>query len=289
MTLRTHPHYLYVPGDQPALLDAARQSNASALEIDLEDGVRADRKVQAREGARDFLRAGGHGGRHVILRPNQLGTEHWLEDLRATCSVVETYLLPNISTPADVEQYDDAVTALERESGSESGRIKFYLVIETAGAIDCLTAVLDSSPRITGVVFGHAYYTVSIGCRGISEQGFAPSPILEWTSARLVIAAAARGLTALISPWAPFDDRGRIVAEMRRLFDLGYHGMVIGRPEAVDDVAEALGPTNGQREFAQGIVDAMAVAASQGRGFTSYRGWMIEGVQEKMAHDLLGS
>ncbi len=281
------PHYLFAPGDQQALMDAAADSDAAALELDLEDGVHRDRKAAARKAIHDFLAADRHRGRHVLVRINALESEWWRDDIEATVDVATDYMLPQITDAGQILRYDEALSEAESRKGLEPGSRKLHPVVETAAAVERLESILDCTPRVEGIVFGQADYSLSVGCEAIGERGFEPSAVLEWTNARLIVATAARGMQALIGPWAPHGDRERLVAEMRRLFKLGYDGMVIGSPAAVAAVEEARAPSPAQAAFAEGVVEAAERAEAEGLGYTTHEGWMVESVHFGMARRLL--
>ena len=77
MPTDAHPYrsVLYMPGSRPRALEKARTLPADALILDLEDAVAPAEKPRARELVAEAVRAGGYGGRVLLVRVNGLDTE----------------------------------------------------------------------------------------------------------------------------------------------------------------------------------------------------------------------
>ena len=70
MLARPRRSVLYMPGSNAKALAKAATLPADALILDLEDSVAPDAKIAARGQVADAVRAGGFGGREVIIRVN---------------------------------------------------------------------------------------------------------------------------------------------------------------------------------------------------------------------------
>ena len=76
---------------------------ADALILDLEDAVAPAEKPRARELVAEAVRAGGYGGRKLIIRINGLDTEWGADDLAsAAAAAPDAILLPKVESPDDV-------------------------------------------------------------------------------------------------------------------------------------------------------------------------------------------
>jgi citrate lyase subunit beta/citryl-CoA lyase len=279
-------HIWYVQGDDRAGLEAAAASRADAFNIDLEDGVLAPAKPLAREQVRNFLLAHPSIAARSMVRINPVGGTDWALDIATTCSAAHTYLVTMLSSAAELRQLDSELAARERQLGVTPRGI--YVVVETAAVVPNLREVLGASPRVRGIVVGQADLTVDVGCEGISENGgFVASALLDWVHGQILFAAAERRIPAFISPWSQASKRDVRVREMRRLFALGYHGMVVASDEAVEDVERAWRPTDEQVAFANGVVEAMREANEQGRGVGGFEGWGMEAPHAEMARQVL--
>ncbi len=70
MPARPRRSVLYMPASNPRALAKARTLAADAIIVDLEDSVAPDQKPAARAAAVEAIKAGGFGGREVVLRIN---------------------------------------------------------------------------------------------------------------------------------------------------------------------------------------------------------------------------
>lgn len=281
-------HIYYQPADDRDALEAAFASAAAGFNIDLEDGVLPERKALARANVREMLAARPDIRRRAVVRINGIGSPLWQEDLAEIFEVTDTFLVPMLRSRDELDRLESALVEHERRHALSPLTKKLYLVVETAWLVANLREAVAASPRIRGVMVGQADLTVDVGCEGIGDEGgFVPSPTLEWANGVIVFAAAERGIPAFISPWAPGHDRVLRVREMRRMFALGYQGMVVGSAAGIEDVERAWRPTAAQTEFARGVRDAMTEASARGDGVASWDGWMAEAPHAEMARRVL--
>lgn len=72
--IRPRRSVLYMPGSNARALEKARSIPADALILDLEDAVAPDQKATARIQVAEAVKAGGYGGRELVIRINALDT-----------------------------------------------------------------------------------------------------------------------------------------------------------------------------------------------------------------------
>ena len=115
-----HPYrsVLYMPGSRPRALEKARSLPADALILDLEDAVAPAEKPRARELVAEAVRAGGYGGRVLLVRVNGLDTEWGEADVAAACAAgPDAILLPKVERPADLGARGGAARRARRAGG----------------------------------------------------------------------------------------------------------------------------------------------------------------------------
>jgi citrate lyase subunit beta / citryl-CoA lyase len=287
MTDRAPLHYHYGAGDRQDVLDLLADSPADGLFIDLEDGVMPAQKDQARRNAHEFLAAGRQGSRRALLRINEVGGDHWRDDIELCAPVADRLLVPLLSGPEPLVELDRRLTRLEEDHGLPPGSRKVHILIETAGAAVRLGELMAATPRLAGVLYGQADFTLSLGCQGITAGVFRPAPMVEWVHPLLLLHARAAGVEAVTLPWAASTDPQGHIDEMRRLFALGYDAMIVGSAEAVERVHEAYRPAGEDLAFAQAIRRTYDEAVAAGMGTSFYEGWLVEGAYVRIADRLL--
>jgi len=281
-------HIWYVPADDRARLETAAGSAAHGLNLDLEDGVLPARKAAARTNIVALLEGRPELARRAVVRINDIGSAEWEQDVESIFGVTHTILVPMLRALDDLRRLEDVLVRLEEAHGVAVGSKRLYLVVETAWLVANLRETLAASQRIRGLIVGQADLTVDLGCEGISEDGgFVPSASVEWSHGAIVCAAAERRIPAFISPWAPNHDRAYRVREARRLFALGYQGMVIGSAEAVEDVDAAWRPSPAQAEFARLVLRGAAETKERGYGVAVCDGWATEAPHVEIARRVL--
>src|SRR5580693_6458072 len=124
---------LFVPGDSPRKFEKASQGNASALILDLEDSVVADKKVEARGTTRDLLLS-PRGAQQLYVRVNALDTGLTLDDLAAVMpGRPDGIVLPKSRGGEDVRKLSLWLDAFEAAAGTTSGSTRIVVVAtETA-------------------------------------------------------------------------------------------------------------------------------------------------------------
>lgn len=269
-------HVHYVPAIDLGRLQAALAGPADALLVDLEDGVLPQQKAAAREVCAEFLSA-PEASAASMVRVNEPGSDLLVDDLRAIGGVVTTVLVPKLTSADDVATLAEQLSSVERNVGRDPGSIQIFAILETAAAVADVRAIAGASDRVSGLVLGQADLTVDLGCSGLDNDGFRPSPLLEHAHAQVVYAAVAAGLPSYVSPWVRHGDDGGQLLEMRRIIDLGYTGIVVYDASSVLQVMAARRPSASQEIFARGALAARDEAAERGEGKTTYEGWTIEG------------
>ena len=169
MTVLRSP--LFVPGNQPNMLEKALGLTPDAYVPDLEDSVPVNEKENARKVTASFLPKLAAAGPLVIPRvPNSLDTGLLEDDLAA---IVGHHIfgisVGKINSAQDVEQISGVVETLERKANLEEGRVKLMLWIETALAIVNAYQICAASPRIAAVAFGRGRFHQRHGYRALGR------------------------------------------------------------------------------------------------------------------------
>ena len=142
---------LFVPADSKRKLDRARQSEADALILDLEDSVVPANRPAARAQARAFLAEAPEAGFRRYVRINPLASGVALEDLAAVLPAKpDGILLPKCS-PEEIRSLDHYLSAFEAAFGLTEGAVRVVAIAtETPAAMFSLGG-LKSCERQLGL------------------------------------------------------------------------------------------------------------------------------------------
>ena len=274
---------LFVPGNQPRMLERASGLKPDAFIPDMEDSVPIDEKANAREVTASYLAKLAAGGVPVIPRVNSLDTGLLDDDLAAVVGEqVFGVSVGKIETPQDIATISAKLDALEGRAGIEVGSVRLVPWIETAMAILHLYEICRASPRIVGVAFGAEDFTNDMGIERTESEA-------ETFFARNSIAVAARAadVVALDTPYFGFRNPDGLRENAQTAKQYGFKGKFAIHPAQIDIINETFSPSAAEIEHARRVVEAFEEAESRGRGSTSLDGKVVDVPVVKRAQAVL--
>ena len=277
---------LFVPGDSPRKFEKASTSNASALILDLEDSVAADKKAEARGLTRAML-SGPRQSPQLYVRVNALDTGMTLQDLAAVMPAApDGIVLPKSHGGDDIRQLSHWLDAFEAAAGSQAGSTRIVAVAtETAASVFGLGGYKNSSPRLAGLMWGAEDLAASLGATENGSGGVFHSPFRLARDLCLMGAAAAE-VAAIDTVYTDIDNLAGLEAETRAARRDGFTVKALIHPKHVDIVNAAFEPSDTERAWAEKIVAAFA--ANSELGTFRLDGKMIDKPHLRAARKVLG-
>lgn len=299
---------LAVPGTSYEMLEKAAKSEADVVFLDLEDAVAPDDKPQARKNIIRALNEIDWGKKTMSVRINGLDTHYMYRDVvdvvEQAGERLDLIMIPKVGTAADVYAVDMLVTQIEDAKGYKK-RIGFEHIIETALGMQNVTEISGASKRNESLHFGVADYAASTRARTTIIGGVNPdyavltdpledgSRAVHWGDmwhyalARMVVAARANGLRPVDGPFGDFQDKEGYIAAARRAAVLGCEGKWAIHPSQIALANEVMSPSEKEVTRAKRILEAMAEAATQGKGAVSLDGRLIDYASIRQAEVLV--
>jgi citrate lyase subunit beta/citryl-CoA lyase len=274
---------LFVPGNQPTMLDKAAGFAPDAFIPDLEDSVPVEEKARAREITASYLPRLSQVGPMVIPRVNALDSG-WLEDdLRALVSpYIAGVSVGKIQTPQDIARISELLAQQEQRVGVPVGQVRLIPWIETALAVVHAYALCTASPRIVGVAFGAEDFTHDMGIERNDDDSEVAYP-----RSAMCVAARAAGVLALDTPYFRFRDPEGLQQNAMGSRKIGFKGKFAIHPAQVDIINATFSPSASEIDYARRVVAAFEEAERAGRGSTSLDGKVIDVPVVKRAIALL--
>jgi citrate lyase subunit beta / citryl-CoA lyase len=253
---------LFVPGDQPAMLQKALHRGADALIVDLEDAVAPTRKAKARELTATWLSESDSFEFECWVRVN--GGTSMNDDLAALGALLrDGIMLPKGESAADVGAAVTAVTTVAPSAG-------VIVLVETAKAL----VVVNDIARVPGV------RRLMLGEIDLGAELRMEPDLPAWDAVRVdvVVTSVAAGLEAPIAGIDPdFSDQARVEADTRRLAAMGFGGRAAIHPAQVAPINRAFIPTAEQVRIAAEALARHEAALTAGVGaYTDDRGHMVD-------------
>jgi citrate lyase subunit beta/citryl-CoA lyase len=241
---------LYVPANNPKLVQKAPSFPADIITFDIEDAVPPQQKEEARRLTVENLAYAATGGSEVYVRINGWHTEFANDDLEAVVRPgLDGVTLPKTRNADDVKRLDWKIEELEARNGMEIGSVKISILLETASGIMNAYACATASPRLVSVFFGAVDYCADMRIRRTNEAS-------EQAYARTTVAVAARS-AELVALDAPFPDFNDIEAFEKNTLDgvkMGFEGRMIIHPAQIEPAHRLYSPTQQEIDDARVIV-----------------------------------
>lgn len=262
---------LFIPGNNPGMLQNAGILGADSIIFDLEDAVSLQEKDSARILVSKAIREVDFGNCEVVVRINPLNSPYGRADLEAIAAArPDTIIIPK----ADAEQIQLAAVmldALESVNEIKSGMTKLIPLIESAYGLETIAEVIRSSSRNVAILFGGEDYTADMGVRR-SKAG----EEIFYARNRVATACKAFALDAIDTPFTDVDDLSGLSEDTLKARDLGFTGKAAINPRQVDAIHRAFAPQTQEIDYALRVIEAKLIAEKEGKGVFSLDGKMVD-------------
>ena len=278
MTVRPRRSVLYMPGSNARALEKARSLPADALILDLEDAVAPAAKETARIQVCAAVKAGGYGGREVVIRINGPDTPWGQADLEAAAAAgPDAVLVPKVGSGEDIARATDSLAAAGAPAGTQ-----LWAMIETPLAILNIAGIAASAKapgaRLACFVMG----TNDLVKETRADLSNNRRPALYWLSAAIT-AARAYGLDALDGVYNNFRDAEGCRRECVHGRALGFDGKTLIHPDQIAVANEVFAPPEAEVAWARKIIAAFDLPEHKGKGVITVDGRMVELMHAEMA------
>ena len=274
---------LFIPGNQPKMLNKALNVFPDAFIPDLEDSVAWDHKDDARNIVHNHLNMLSQTTKLLIPRVNALETGILKEDLQAVINQnVFAIAIGKIYSSKDVQEISNLISKAEKEQKIKEGSIKLILWMETAQAIINAYEILTSNQRIVGSAFGAEDFTNDMGIHRTENENE-----IFFARNQLSVASKAANVIALDTPFFAFKDPVALKENSLFAKSIGFKGKFAIHPDQIDIINGCFSPSIQEIDHAKKVIETFEEAKKQGRGSTSLDGLVIDVPVVKRAESLL--
>ncbi|MDR3564572.1 MAG: aldolase/citrate lyase family protein [Negativicutes bacterium] len=262
---------MFVPGNNPAMLQTAGVYGADTIILDLEDAVALTEKDAARYLVQGAIQTMNYPC-EVAIRINHLSTPFGRDDLEAVLAVKPDLIrLPKAETAADIREIDAIISESEQRHGFAAGSIQMMAAIETAKGILNAYDIASASPRMVALAIGGEDFVADLKVRRTKDGK-------EMMAARgqLVLAARAAGIDAIDSVFADANDEETFIAETTMIKEMGFAGKSVVNPRQIRLVHQIFTPSDKEIEHAKRVIEAYQEALAAGSGVISLNGKMVD-------------
>lgn len=262
---------LFIPGNNPAMLQNADIHGADGIILDLEDAVAIDQKDAARMLVRNAILTLNYATPSLIIRINPLETDFCRKDLETAVPLTPAFIMPTkVGSVEEVERLGAMIAKIEEAHGLPVGSTSLMPLLETAKGIENAYAIA-CAPRARALLLGAEDYTADLHAIRSKESGE-----IAYARGRVLNAARAAGIEAIDTPFTDVNDPDGLRADAAHARALGFTGKASISPRHVEDINAAFSPSEAEVRYAQEVLLTIEEGRRLGKGAVSLRGKMID-------------
>jgi citrate lyase subunit beta/citryl-CoA lyase len=255
---------LFVPGDNPGMLQSAGVYNADSIIIDLEDSISLPNKDSARILVNEFLK--DHKlKKEVIVRINSFDSPYYMEDLELLVSDnIDTILLPKANLENTVK-LDAILSKLEKSK-------KLKKVIKIIPLIEQVASLLEVEEiallnRVDGILLGAEDLTTDMGVER-TKKGLE----IFYPRAKVAMACINAGIEAIDTPFTDTRDFIGLEEDCHMSKGLGFKAKSAIHPNHIDIINNVYSPSKEEIVYAIQVLEM----AKTNKGAFSINNKMID-------------
>lgn len=253
---------LFIPGNNPGMVQSADVFNADCVIIDLEDSVALDEKDAARTLLKEATKSIKYEDVEIVVRINPFDTKYYALDVEVVKDLpIDAILLPK-ATVESVLDLDKQLTNTD---------IKINVLIETALGVEQVYQILDATERCEGLMLGGEDL-----CADLSVPRTKEGQEIFYARGRVVMAAKALKKIVIDTPFTDTLDEEGLKKDSSFAKGLGFDGKAVINPRQIEVINKIFSPTQIEIEHAQAVIHAKEAALIQGLGVFSLNGKMVD-------------
>lgn len=270
MRIKKYRSMLYVPGNNPAMVQQATVYGADSVLLDLEDAIAPDEKDAARDLLCHHIPLLDRENCVLTVRINGLDTPLGEHDIQAMVPLrLDAIRVPKVESAASIQRLDALITRLEHQHGITQP-LEIHAMIETAKGVMNAAEIAVSTPRISALTFGAQDLLADLGLRRTDRAG------LAFPRGQIVMAAKAARLHVLDTPFIDIDDEEGLRASAEEAKSLGFTGKAVINPRQIDIVNHIFSPSQAEVTHAIRVVGSFNAHKTVGNGVFALDGKMVD-------------
>ncbi len=263
---------LYIPGNNPAMLQQGSVYGADGVLLDLEDAVALNQKDAARILVSHMLKYISYEGCEVTVRVNHIDTPFGHEDLKQIVPLQPNAIrLPKVETVDEIRRIIEEIEQIEDEHGLPHDRMKVHVMIETALGVQNVYEIAQFSPRIDAISIGGQDLAADMQLVKAND-GIG----IDYARKQIVMAAKACKIDVFDTVYVDVENEDGLREEAEYIKKLGFTGKAIINPRQIEIVNEVFTPTELEIRKAVKIVKAFERNKAEGIGVFAVDGKMVD-------------
>lgn len=263
---------LYIPGNNPAMLQQGGVYGADSLLLDLEDAVAINQKDAARILLRNLLQTIDFYDSEVCVRINHLSTPFGLADLEAIVPLQPHAIrYPKTESAEEMLELISIIERIENENNLPHDHMEIHAMIETALGVQNVFSIAGCSTRIGALTIGGQDLTADMNIVYTADGAG-----IDFARKRIVMAAKAWKIDVIDTVFPDINDEEGLRKETEYAKKIGFTGKAVINPRQIDIIHEVYTPTDEEIRKAYKIVKEFLLNKEAGIGVFAIDGKMID-------------
>jgi len=263
---------LYIPGNNPAMLQQGGIYGADSLLLDLEDAVAINQKDAARFLVRNMIKHINYYNSEVCVRVNHLSTPFGLLDLEEIVPLQpDAIRYPKAESAEELLELINIIEQIETKHQLPHNKVEIHAMIETAMGVQNVFSIAGCSYRMGAITIGGQDLTADMNIIYTPDGAG-----IDFARKRIVMAAKAHKMDVLDTVFPDVNDEDGLRQEAEYAKKIGFTGKAVINPRQIDIIHEVFSPTEEEIRKAYRIVKEFNQNTKAGIGVFSIDGKMID-------------
>ncbi|MCF6183405.1 MAG: aldolase/citrate lyase family protein [Bacteroidales bacterium] len=263
---------LYIPGNNPAMLQHGGIYGADSLLLDLEDAVAPNQKDSARILVRNMLKIIDFYGAEVCVRINHLDTPFGLDDLKEIVPLQpDAIRYPKTESADDLKILLDIIEKIEDEHRLPHNKMTIHAMIETAKGVQNVFDIASFSKRVDALTIGGQDLMADMNIKNTKD-----ATGIDLAKRMIIMAAKANNIDAIDTVYVDVNNEEGLRAETEYARNIGFSGKAVINPRQIDIIHEVYMPDEEEIRKAYKIVKEFKRNKAKGIGVFALDGKMID-------------
>ena len=281
--MRARRALLYVPGDDFHKIRKAATLDVDSVCLDLEDGVAANRKQEARTTTAKSLASLDFGRSERLVRVNPVHSVYLEHDLAEILPArPDGIVLPKVTDGDLLRTVSQIISTAEEQNEWSLGTIILIAIVESAQAMVNLASIVCADERLQALIFGAEDFSADIGAKR-SASGWE----VFYARSAVITHAAAQQLQAIDMVNINFQDDEGLRVQSVQGSRMGYSGKQIIHPNQVEIVQQAFSPSEEEIQQSIEMIENFNQHQDIGQGAFAVDGIMIDAPAVRAAESIL--
>jgi len=257
---------LFIPGNNPSMIQNADVYLSDGIIFDLEDSVDINEKDNARNLVRNYLSEGHTNPSLVVLRINPIDTPFFENDIELIVTKKINYiLLPKTSMDA-LNILNDYLTQLEQKYDLE--KTKVIALVESAQSIIQINKIAKNA-RVEAILLGAEDL-----CNDLEIDRTNKGTEILFARSKVVYACASNNIISIDTPNVYIENEEFLRTDCLNAKNIGMKAKSAIHPNQLESINKIFSPTQKEIDWAKRVLEA--VKTNPGKGAFSLGGKMID-------------